>query len=103
MEAYYMLNIKEALVVECRTLSEDRSVCRGENICSDGHVGFLCGNCDMGWSRDAFPGSCENCEGMPSSFVLFLQVMLDFTINALWNQFLAVSALSKTETQKNVL
>merc|ERR1712139_319462 len=40
---------------------------------------------------------------MPGDGVLLLKLVFDFTAQAALNQFLAVSALQKTETQKNVL
>lgn len=103
-ENYFMLNVFDALVAECRVQTPDGPVCRGDGEgCETGHTGFLCGACAPMWTRDKFPEHCSPCSDMPGDPILFGTIMGQFTLQAGWNLFLAVSALQKTETQKNVM
>merc|ERR1712118_272272 len=89
---------------ECRTSTDaEGSVCGIANDCYEGHTGLICGCCMREYTRDAFPAPCEPCSAMPETSVLVIQLIGDLTMGALWNEFLAISALAKTETQKNIL
>ena len=101
---YYMVSMIPAMVEECRTTTPiNGSVCLGGNICAEGHEGLICGRCSREWARDQFPGECLSCTEMPDSFSIVLSMMGSLTAGSLFNQFLTIQALSKTETQKNIL
>ena len=99
-----MVSMIPAMVEECRTTTPiNGSVCLGGNICAEGHEGLICGRCSREWARDQFPGECLSCTEMPDSFSIVLSMMGSLTAGSLFNQFLTIQALSKTETQKNIL
>jgi len=109
VEGYFQTAIEQA--IPCSVLSEgDQSVCLGGlsclseagdvddattcvgvwgNRCREGTVGMLCGECKLGWSRDAYPGPCAECNGhaLPnlvasSSVQLYTQAMVNIGIAA---------------------
>lgn len=98
-----MIYVKDATVARCRTNDEIQgSVCRGENECLEGHTSLICGTCAKEYTRDRYPSPCRSCGMMLSTTTMVLQIMLELTVQSLWNEFLTIAALMKTETQNNI-
>eukprot|EP00927_Polykrikos_kofoidii_P019674 TRINITY_DN19222_c0_g1_i1.p1 TRINITY_DN19222_c0_g1~~TRINITY_DN19222_c0_g1_i1.p1 ORF type:complete len:1354 (-),score=147.35 TRINITY_DN19222_c0_g1_i1:178-3819(-) len=89
------------VVLGCRP----KDACLGGSVeaqgCSLGHEDIACGSCSKGFTRDKFPDSCVACEDVPETGVVLFLLVLDFSLHAMFYEFLAVMALSRA--QKNVL
>ena len=65
-----------AIVHNCATGDASEVQCGGfGNLCANGSVGMLCGECPEGWARQSFKESCDEC--LLTDFELTISVLTD--------------------------
>jgi len=50
--------------------------CTGNCSCHDGHDGFMCQNCQLGYSRDIYTEACQRCDELPDTWALIARLSL---------------------------
>jgi len=98
IEGYYMIDKLTATVTKCR--ADGGKVCLEGNVCIEGHEDFICGTCEMAYTRDQFQKPCRPCEELPKTVPMFFMMFLDLTTQTFWNGILTLSAISKTEANR---
>lgn len=59
-------------------------VCKGNDICEEGHIGLMCENCDRAnnYSYESLTNKCKQCDA--STFNIIMELLLLFMLAVLF-------------------
>eukprot|EP00401_Gymnodinium_catenatum_P001680 CAMPEP_0117466754 /NCGR_PEP_ID=MMETSP0784-20121206/5305_1 /TAXON_ID=39447 /ORGANISM="" /LENGTH=1034 /DNA_ID=CAMNT_0005260705 /DNA_START=54 /DNA_END=3158 /DNA_ORIENTATION=+ len=103
-EGYYLAPSGEALRCDL-FLDDGGSTCLGHNKCADGHRGFMCGACDIGYGRNGGRFPCKPCSRFGTSLpTLAIACTLIFHtfVHAFWGTVLGVLAVGAAFSVKRL-